>query len=268
MGERAPESKELEEVAPSFEQFTQKVKKAMELMRMRDLLNPYDRYYAQRRGGPIRKVHGLDIGGPGYYKADLDAVKVFPEFEELIAEEQDILASGASKQEIAKYNTIAERAYERKEEVLEPIEKQLEDLRRDYAGPGDFIYRAAEILHRVSPDGRTWDTELENALLRDKFAELQRKLEWTKEREKNEKESAAFQEQFGPRYRELLKDAQEALKGQRMAAELNVMGETARARGFVSKEEMWLHYVEALGKLKDEVGEDKFKQLEFMNRTR
>lgn len=250
----------------SFEEFKQKVAEALGLMRTQDLLNsnPYG-YYAERRE-PIRRFQGYR-DSPVYYRADLDAVKHIPEFGELIAEEEETLAGGASKQEMQKYGTIAERAYKKKEEVRESIKQKLQALYGDYDGPGQSIYEAAEILIE-SQGGRPVATKLEEALLRDKFAFLKLRMESIEKWERKKREDALLQERFGERYQESTRNASEALRAQRMLAELSVMETRARARGFTSVQEMWAGDLGELRKLKEEVGEDGFRVLEQENRER
>lgn len=266
MGEEAPKSKESKEGAPLFEEFEQKVGEALGLMRTIEFLNP--QYGYRRRQGPIRKLEGEYRGGDqDRYEADLDAVKHIPEFRDLIEQEQEILTSGASKEEIAQYNNIYQRVYERREEVLKSLEQKLEDLRRAYRGSGQAICESARLLFGELQKGRSLGWELKEALLRDKLASLQRNMESVAKREKIEQEQAALQKQFGERYRKIMKNAQAALTGEKMLVELKVMNETAQLRGFKDSQEMWPHDLEALQKLKEEVGKDGFKQLEYMNRT-
>ncbi len=256
MGIEGEIKKEKKESATSFEDFKRDVAEAVKLFRQLNVLGIPSIYWR----GPVRYEDWADFSGKirRRHEADTDVLKEIPGFEDLVKEETDILTSGASKEEISDIGNLYQKVFERRNEVVEQLRKKLDDTWSNNGRKGMEVYRTAEV---VAAEEKSSSAALINGFIKQKFEELQKDEKADELQREREAKRQELQERYGVEYVTLTRRIEAGLKGLKLKAELTIMEDQAKIRGFASAEDMWTNDAEALLRLEEKVGKEDFKLL-------
>ncbi len=219
----------------SREEFTNQVKAAYELIRLRNaakfVVEKYERLVPlPDSSNPQTEFRVGD-------RKRWEALKSEPVFRDLIAEEESIFTGGASPQEVAQYATVYQRAYE----LVENMVSQLNSIDAS-------AYLAASAIRRVRGDV-PWD-ELDKGVIDNMISER------LAEKEASKKASGEHME-----FLSLMHGVHGAVEGMEAKAVLAAHEKKAKERGFGSADEMYAADVDMAKEFRARIGDARFKEL-------